>query len=100
MKRFRTIAKEISKLMDNPSIYIGDDDNWKIYENYCCIFNDGMREGNYVCITFSQRWRGNKKRIEISHNTDNPEEWVAIIKGIEPSAEVTYTKKILKETTV
>ena len=46
-------------------------------------------------IYFRETFKG-AVSIEVAHTTDEPEYWVAIIKGIDPSAKVLYAIKEIK----
>lgn len=89
-----SIAEKVrEKLPDGTSVYYGsNNNNWKFY----CSFS-GYSKDKYFDLYFRESVNGTKS-IEIARPTENPMEYVKVIKEIEPDANIKYYEVITRYT--
>jgi len=92
---------ELQQIIDELKKQLPDDINeyiselhWKTYCTLAGHYND-----YYFFITLYETKSGLRK-IEIAHDTENPMQFVKMIKGIDQKSKVTYVKIIKREVTV
>ena len=61
-------------------VYDGGGKNWKYYKSLTGFF--GIRESNYFSVTIREHRKHSGVKVEITHNTDNPQILIDMIKAI------------------
>ena len=99
MKNIKEIYEKLIQVLDesanNLSVFTGEDQGDRFYRAV-----SGWVKDDYFQIYLHDF--GSVPVIEISHNTDNPQKLIKMIKAIEPDQPITYfeTEIIHKEKTI
>lgn len=96
MKELQTIIREVKKLLPEfTDVYNSNSGGFEIYTTFTGFLNSN----EYYNLYF--RKHGDNITFEISHNTENKQYFIDMIKSVEPLAKISsYNKIVTYEKTI